>query len=173
MPQQVAEQLQRFEALQATVPPALTAQLAALAARQDAVAAGVDALAQWSRAHEAEWRNGEARRHNAAQAAGGELRSLSTYAADMDLSGALTKRLRPLCRTAPAGAADSDEPPPPPVGALPAERGVAFPGTCGDLFSLSAAQLTALADFYGEPLWQGSPPVRERRAAFARFVGVM
>lgn len=170
VPEQVAEQLQRFEDLQATVPPALTLQLQALSTRQEAVAADVDALRRWSGAHEAEWRNGEARRHNATLAACGELRSLNTHAADMDLSRALTKRLRPLCRTAPAAARDTGAPP---VGALPGEHGVAFPGTCGDLFSLPAAALAALAEFYGEALWHGAPPVRERRAAFARFVGVL
>ena len=70
-------------------------------------------------------------------------------------------------------APDPEEPPPPPIGALPAEHGVFFPGTSGDLFSLSAAQLAALQAFYGEPLWQHSPSVREKRAAFARFAGVM
>jgi hypothetical protein len=158
------------EAARGVIPEVLEVELAQLAAGQERVAACMVQLRQWAMEHSAALYNTEARRHNSMHAlldprSSGELQSLSTCGGNLNLSGSLTKRLRSLKRVAARGVGQ------PPVGALPEEYAVHFPGTSGELFSLKAAQLMALESFYGEPMWQHDPPLREKRAAFARFIG--
>jgi hypothetical protein len=162
--------LTHAEAARNVIPEALAAELAHLAASQDTIVACTAQLQQYAVEHSAALHNAEARRHNSMHVpldprAFGELQSLG----NLDLSGALTKRLRALKRVASGGAGGAGQTPP--VGALPEEHSVYFPGTSGELFSLNASQLAALASFYGEPMWQHDPPLREKRAAFARFIG--
>ena len=89
------------------------------------------------------------------------------------LTATLAKRLWPLKRTAAAGMRTEGAPP---VGAMPAEHAVPFPATSAEVFSLTAAQLDALDDFYGDGLFErarSGAPLRERREAFARAIGAL
>ena len=130
------------------------------------------------------------------------LMSFDTYGVAGDdsvhggLSQTLTKRLQPLQRAChhnastsntslitSSNAADDSQTDNanaagggrPPVGALPADYGIAFPETTAQAFALSASALEQLQSFYGEHWWDPAapPPLRERRTAFARAIGIL